>query len=343
MPTIACGSTASDFTVNRQSTYDVSYGTTKLLILDLTLPQPPAGETYQLQSIKIHNQGTADHTIISKLIIWEDGSSVGWDGDERSAAQVIAVPFFDTEISAALSGGFQEYSKNDSWQRLFVTLDINTTATAKKTTKPQLLVGSCIFFTPTANGPTDTPVAGFERSIVYGASIPTVPVAPLAKTPEALSTSTIRWHFLDLSNNEFGFKILDAELNEVARNETSNLSYIDETGLEPNTKYSGRRVVAFNDRGENLGMNTAIFSAVRALALPEVEEPAEEEIPEDGIGAGGQEEEEEATTTEWLKAKIQELQLKLIELLNQLVEVLQQQLASIKTAVVQFFGAFFEK
>ena len=33
---------------------------------------------------------------------------------------------------------------------------------------------------------------------------------------EALSVSTIRWHFTDLSNNEFGFKILDSELNIVA-------------------------------------------------------------------------------------------------------------------------------
>ena len=83
---------------------------------------------------------------------------------------------------------------------------------------------------------------GARKIISKDASAPALPAFPLAGSPEVLSTSTIRWHFTDLSLNEFGFKILDGNLKELVRKEEANLSYLDETGLSPNTEYSGRRI-----------------------------------------------------------------------------------------------------
>lgn len=341
LPAIAYGSLASDFTVNRQSTYAVPFGTIKMLILDLTLPTPAENETQQLQSIKIHNTGTADHTVISKLMIWEDGSSVGWNNDEIEVAKILTVPFFDTEIT----GTFREYSKEDPWQRIFVTLDISSTATAQKTIRPQLLENAVVFFDATCIGPTDASVTGFERSIVYGASVPIIPVVPLAKYGEALSASTIRWHFTDLSNNEFGFKILDSELNTVASKNEANLSYLDETGLSPGTKYSGRSVMTFNDRGESLGSGTAVFEAVWTLTQETKEEvtETEEEVEQIEEIEDVAEVVEELSLIETLQAKIIEIQVKINQLLDQLMELIQQQTATIWTAFLQFLQSFFGK
>jgi len=340
IPVIAYGSAASDFIVNRQSTYDVPYGTTKVLILDLTLPKPAEGQTLQLQSIKIHNAGTADHTVIYKLEIWEDGSSLGWDNDETMVVRIPAVPFFDTEIS----GTFREYSESDSWQRIFITLDISSDFIAERTIQPQLLKDSVVF--STATGPTDAEITGFERKIRHDASIPTTPVSPLAENAEALSISSIRWHFTDMSNNEFGFRILDAELNEMARNETADISYIDETDLTPNTEYSGRKVVAFNDRGESLASALAVFLAVHTLALEAEEEIIEEEAEETEEEAEEEVEEEvieEPSLFKIIQTKIAEIQQKLNELIRQFNELVQEGPAAVWQGFQRFLSSFFGK
>jgi len=154
LPGIAYGSVASDFTVNRQSTYDIPYGTERVLILDLTLPIPATGETYQLESITLHNAGTADHTVVSELEVWEDGASAGWNGDERSVVRVTNLLFFDAEIS----GDFRAYSQADPWQRLFVTVDLKSNFINEKTFQLQLLKGSVVFTNSAVTGPTDAVV-----------------------------------------------------------------------------------------------------------------------------------------------------------------------------------------
>ena len=328
LPVLVSASTAGDFTVNNQPTYDIPYNTTKVLILDLTLPEPPAGESFQVESIKIHSAGTADHTVITELMIWEDGSSPGWDNDEMEVGRVLQAPFFDTEIS----GNFKAYSKDSPWQRIFVTVDILDTASIlERILQLQLLKNSVVFTTSAAIGPTDAEIIGFERKIRYNAPVPTAPVSPLAKSGEALLPTTLRWHFTDLSNNEFGFKILDSNSKEVARNEEADISYIDETGLQPNTKYSGRRVNAFNDRGESLSSALSIFPAVQTLSLPPaVEETPVEETPVEAIPEEVVEEKPVAEmTVDEIKAKIVELQQRVIELLNQLIQLLLQQIAAL--------------
>lgn len=303
LPSFTYAFSASDFIVNSQATYEIPPGSGNVLILDLTLPE-------LLQSIKIKNSGTALQSDIIKLTVFQDGKSAGWDGDENAIITKSSSPFWDT----LLSGGFSE-------KRIFVTVDISSSAASTRTIKPRLEINSLKFLSG-ALGPTDKDVLGLERMIRAGTSVPTAPVAPLAGTPEVLSAFTIRWHFIDLSNNEFGFKILDVNLKEVIKKEEANLSYLDEIDLSPNTEYSGRRVLAFNDRGESLSYSLSVFPAAKTLSLPLAALPVAEKVEESALSpeVGG------PLSAQEFKDKIQEIQLQIIDLLKQLIEILQQQL-----------------
>jgi hypothetical protein len=215
-----------------------------------------------------------------------------------------------------------DISAISSQTRIFVTVDIAADV-VNKTIKPQITINA------------DKIADGLERVISPGASAPDIPQAPLARFGQALSTSTIRWSFLDLSGNEFGFRIKDSSLRTKVEVSQSNLSYIDETGLAPNTIYSGRRVVAFNDRGENLGSALAVFPEVATLPLPVVtttppmtQEPATStvitEVPIATTTATTTETEQKTPTEKSASELIQELQLQLISLLTQLLQLLQQ-------------------
>ncbi|MFH1820667.1 MAG: hypothetical protein ABH805_02035 [Candidatus Nealsonbacteria bacterium] len=256
VPITVSGAVASDFTINNQSMYDVPPGSSKVLILDLSLPET-------LQSIRIDNAGTAEQRDISKISVFEDGASSGWDGDEKEIVNRSTTPFFDTILLGTFSS-----------KRIFVTVNIASTAVSYRTIKPKFKLDSLVFVSG-GTGPTDEELLGLERKIVAGASQPTAPVAPLPGTPEILSSTAIRWHFTDLSNNEFGFKILDGNLKTIVKQEEANLTYLDETGLLPSTAYSGRRVVTFNDRGESFV--SLIFPEVVTLAKEMIEEPVVEE------------------------------------------------------------------
>ena len=67
---------------------------------------------------------------------------------------------------------------------------------------------------------------------------------PVMNAPTALSTTSIRWNFTDSSNNETGFRLHDASHN-VKGTAGRNASFIDESGLSPNTQYT-RHVHARN-------------------------------------------------------------------------------------------------
>lgn len=323
-PSLVYGSTASDFIVNTQPTYAVPAGTTNLLILDLTLPG------VGLTSIKINNAGTVQQYNLSQLSVYEDGVSPGWDGDEAEKARKSFSPFFDMAIPVEISK-----------QRIFVTVNISSTTYSGKTIQPEIQLNSAVFSNPAFTGPIDAKVVGFERTILAGTEMPYVPVSPMAKLGEALSASAIRWHFTDLSNNEFGFKILDGNLKVVASKNEANLSYLDETGLEPGTEYFYRKVVAFNDVGQSLTSVLTTFPAVRTLPLPRVEEVRPPPEVEPQIA---EEETEEAVggplSTEELRALIQELQQKIIELIKQLIQLLQEQITAAQASLFKAFDAF---
>lgn len=320
-PVLVSASTAGDFIVNPQSTYNAPPGTTDLLILDLTLPNS------QLKSIKIINAGTLQQREVFQLSVYEDGFSPGWDGDEVEKVRVSSSPFFDADVIG-------DFSK----QRIFVTVNVTSTAASGRTIQPELGLNSMVFSGAGFNGPTDKKITGLERVIRAGVSAPSVPLSPLTKKGEAISTSTIRWYFTDLSDNEFGFKILDENL-KIAATGGENISYLDETGLKPDTEYSRRKAVAFNDRGQSIISDISLFSAVKTLPMPEIEEKEvrspEEVEPQkiESVPASIS----TSTPAQELKDKIQEIQFKIIELLGQLIKLLQEQAGK---AQASLFGAF---
>lgn len=327
LPFLAGASPANDFTVNPQSTYAAPPGSDNLLILDLTLPDS------HLSSIKIANAGTLQQYDIDQLSIYEDGVSAGWDGDEKEVVRKSSSPFWDTDIAG-------EFSKS----RIFVTISIKSDIYFNKTVQPELGLNSMIFADSSFNGPADQEITGFMRNIVSGASQPSAPQAPIAGSGQALSTSTIRWSFTDLADNEFGFKILDGNLKVVAEKDQADVSYVDETNLAPNTEYSNRRVVAFNDRGESTISTLSVFPAVTTMALPV--SPV--------IATTTQEQQKTATTVEavpetpkvptlfeTIQAKIIELQQQVLILIQQLNELIAQSSASIFGALQGFFQSFF--
>lgn len=63
------------------------------------------------------------------------------------------------------------------------------------------------------------------------------PAAPSDVTGTGLSETSIRWSFTDNSDNEIGFRVYDGAAKAVEK-ETADITYIDETGLQPNTSYS---------------------------------------------------------------------------------------------------------
>jgi len=85
------------------------------------------------------------------------------------------------------------------------------------------------------------------------------PSAPDNLICQAQSPETIRWNFTDTASNETGFKLYGPSglILDSGQNVTTDLSYLDETSLQPNTQYQGRYVKTFNANGESAASNTA--------------------------------------------------------------------------------------
>ncbi|MDD4986124.1 MAG: fibronectin type III domain-containing protein, partial [Dehalococcoidales bacterium] len=296
LPGAALGYTASEFQVNSQSVYAVPQNTAKVLILDLTMPAV-------LKALTVENAGTAQQTDLSRMTILEDGDSPGWDGDEKEVAVRAGSPFWETRISG-----------NFSKTRIFVTVDIASSAVSNRTMQPRISANAIEF--ASGGGPSDQPILGLARAISAVADSPSVPVAPIAVSAEALSSTSIRWRFTDLSNNEFGFKLLDGNLKELAKIETADLPYIDETGLQPGTVYSGRKIVAFNDRGESQSSALSIFPETKTLAEIKSTSVGEEVVTEEVPVVTTTEEEIEEIVQE--KGLFETIQEKIIEIQRQI-------------------------
>jgi len=88
-----------------------------------------------------------------------------------------------------------------------------------------------------------------QTSVINSEERP-VPPAPTITQAEAISTTSIRWNFTDNSTDEEGFKIYDTDGNLLVTCALPNISYCDETGLNPNTQYT-RKVVAYNANGNS--------------------------------------------------------------------------------------------
>ena len=99
-----------------------------------------------------------------------------------------------------------------------------------------------------------------------------VPEVPTIGVPVAISATAIEWHFTDTSANETGFKIYDSGDNLVATCATADLAYCTETGLNVNTQYTGRYVVAYNSVGNSApsGMASSIYTFANTPLVPTV-------------------------------------------------------------------------
>ncbi|GFE58101.1 hypothetical protein AOG1_19810 [Geobacter sp. AOG1] len=104
----------------------------------------------------------------------------------------------------------------------------------------------------------------------FGTTYP--PTAPTAGTPQALSTTSIRWNFTDTSDSEDGFRLHDAAQTLKASAATPNLAWLDETGLSANTLYT-RHLHAYNNvAGDSAA--SADMSAYTLAVPPNVTTPA---------------------------------------------------------------------
>ncbi|MFH1047741.1 MAG: Ig-like domain-containing protein [Patescibacteria group bacterium] len=100
-----------------------------------------------------------------------------------------------------------------------------------------------------------------------GGTVIAIPDSPTAIVGEALSATTIRWYFTDNSSTELGFRIIDMGNGgtTVAEQSLADLTYLDETGLAPDTLYCHRNVVAFNGGGVSTIGDSQSFDCVRTL------------------------------------------------------------------------------
>ncbi|MFH0739771.1 MAG: right-handed parallel beta-helix repeat-containing protein [bacterium] len=83
-----------------------------------------------------------------------------------------------------------------------------------------------------------------------GAYIYPVPQASTIGTPSVLTSSSIRWGFIDNANDETGFRVYTNADAIATSSATANLTYLDETGLSENTQYT-RHIKAYNSYGES--------------------------------------------------------------------------------------------
>ncbi len=84
------------------------------------------------------------------------------------------------------------------------------------------------------------------------------PAAPSGATGTGLSSSSIRWSFTDNANNENGFRLYGGS-TKIAEQETQNLTYFDETGLQPNTSYT-RTIRAYEGILESLAASATGYT-----------------------------------------------------------------------------------
>jgi len=95
---------------------------------------------------------------------------------------------------------------------------------------------------------------------------PTVPDAPIAGAVEVLGPNSVRYNWIDVSANELGFRILNAEGQVIATTSAGQTSVV-ESSLPANTVVEGRKVVAYNSIGQS---SASAFAAVRTAA-PQVQ------------------------------------------------------------------------
>ncbi len=106
--------------------------------------------------------------------------------------------------------------------------------------------------------PTPDPEPEPEPEPEPGLEVPAVPTIGL---PFVISDSEIKWIFTDNADNEEGFELRDSEGAVMTKVEETNLAYIIESSLLPNTNYQ-RKVYAYNADGYSSAsaLSTEVFT-----------------------------------------------------------------------------------
>ncbi len=92
-----------------------------------------------------------------------------------------------------------------------------------------------------------------------GVGVIGTPSKPVEFDCQALSGQTIRWSFDNISADAIGFNLYatDGLIYSTEGEDITDLNYIDESDLEPNTLYEDRFVRIFNNNGESPASNDA--------------------------------------------------------------------------------------
>ncbi|RII27551.1 MAG: hypothetical protein CXR31_04735, partial [Geobacter sp.] len=80
---------------------------------------------------------------------------------------------------------------------------------------------------------------------------PAPPVPPVLGQPGSLSSTSVRWNYADTANDYDGYHLHDSGNTLKVSNVNAKSTYIDETGLAANTRYT-RHLHAYNALGDSL-------------------------------------------------------------------------------------------
>jgi hypothetical protein len=87
-------------------------------------------------------------------------------------------------------------------------------------------------------------------SSVTGVEIMNIPNVPTEQTPGAISTTEIRWNFLDTSINEDGVRVYNDSNSLMQTCGVSDITFCNESGLSANSQYT-RKFAAYNAFGQS--------------------------------------------------------------------------------------------
>ncbi|WP_214176244.1 hypothetical protein [Geomobilimonas luticola] len=80
---------------------------------------------------------------------------------------------------------------------------------------------------------------------------PAPPVPPALGQPVSLSDTSVRWNYTDTANDNDGYRLHDSGNTLKASNANAKSTYVDESGLVANTRYT-RHLHAYNALGDSL-------------------------------------------------------------------------------------------
>jgi len=213
----------------------------------------------------------------SKNLLWESNEIVNTVADSW-----ITIP-----VSSGTPGALPLLTAGDYW----LAFQINTAAPVASYTdggEGFKLVRRYDTFPSTISGETVTTALWSFYGALEGAGRSTggviIPTPPFDLTCQALNSTTIRWFFEDTSTNETGFVLYGPEgaIWDSGPDIVTDLAYIDETGLQPNTLYADRYVTAYSGEGESAPSNTASCTTLadgEVMPSPEMPElPAAIEV-----------------------------------------------------------------